>query len=149
MLTPTLTIRQPARALIATPRLRARAAGSVIGEAMTRQQKINAILDAAQKPLPEIAKRYTLRDTESGRVYQSTMMVPYGRAGHMERHKAYYVLTDRDGSAYGTRHKTREAAKAEAKRHQQNSREEFRRALVAMTDEQIEQQAEYWLAATA
>ena len=111
---------------------------------MTREQTIEAILNACREPMPRIAEATVLVEPKTGRTF-SVVGVPVGvdRAKLEARHG--YVLRAADGTAYGKRHATREEALAACQASRAKDEAHLRGKFEAMPDAVLADQAANWL----
>ena len=103
---------------------------------------IEAIVAAARRRQPAIAKRFMLRGSD-GQYYSFGM--PAGVHSTGERSAPYYVRTTREGTTVGARFESREALQADLDRVTAVTDSKFRAELLNMTPEQLASQAAYWL----
>ena len=112
---------------------------------ISREELIEAVANAARRPCPKIAERYNYRDRETGKEY-GPLAVPFGfDRSRLDRVSVGFAYTDANGSAFGTRYPSREAAIAAHEQREARNAENFRRELAGMDNARLESQAEYWL----
>lgn len=110
-----------------------------------RQSIINAILDAAARPCPEIVESVQLLCSDGQ--YRHAMGIPHGVSvvKPYETRIAGYVYRDRNGTTFGVRAKTRQELLDRHDSYEAKNRETFRLELEKMPAKRLEAQADYWL----
>lgn len=112
---------------------------------LDRTPLINAILDAAKRPMPEIAESSQLLCTDGE--WRNCMGIPHG----VQAVKPYqsrvvgYVWRDKNGTTYGTRAASPDELRARHAASEAGKRAEFLTHLEKATDKELQSQASYWL----
>ena len=114
--------------------------------ATTATELVEQIVAAAHRPVPRIVPSFHFVHKPTGREF-SPYGVPLGiQIEDCERILKGYVYQDSDGTRYGKRFASEEEARQASQDYRASQDEEFRAALLAMTAEQLQAQAAYWLA---
>ncbi len=109
---------------------------------MTKDEKIEAILKKARKPVPEIAEIRHMKGTD-GKFY-SAFGFPIGVEFSGEIKVAGFAYRSNDGTTYGKRFATREEAISSWESSQNGQMGAFRYELMNMSAARLESQYEYW-----
>ena len=116
-----------------------------VGE--SREELARRIAQKARRPMPTITAIYQLEGSD-GNWYRATGF-PGGVRATGERRLSHYAYADKNGITYGTPGASEEEL---IQRYEDNARsqeDEFYRILIEGSDEDLQRQADYWLAKPA
>ena len=109
-----------------------------------RADTITAIVAAARRPMDEAVEVKMMRHKVTRKTC-SIFGMPFNyNPDDYEMFTAGWAWMDKNGTTYGTRAATREALVAAAVANRDRNDAEFRATLEAMSDEEVQAQAEYW-----
>ena len=113
----------------------------------TATDLIERILDAAEErhPKVKIVSRHDYVHKTTGEKF-GPLGIPFGmNRADLELGPAYWVFQASNGTTVGVRYNSEGAAIEARENYRLNRRNEFKMALEAMSEEEIESQANYWL----
>ncbi len=115
------------------------------GQANTeeRQAKIDEIVSLSERPSSKIVERTLVKGTD-GKWYTGIGGTPGGVSLTDERSEPYFVRMSPEGTTFGNRFPTREAAEADDIEKGQRAADDMRRAMEEEPDEKLDSQLDYW-----
>lgn len=120
---------------------------SVTYEVVEDYTSIERILDAAdaRAPKADIVSRHDYVHRETGQKF-GAFGIPFSVSrDDLDPGPTYWVFQASDGTTYGNRYDTEQAANDKKEFYRLRARAAFETALGNMTDDEIDRQAAYWL----
>lgn len=109
-----------------------------------RDKIIDEIVEAArEKSLPNVVPVYELKGTDGK--WHDPNGFRFGVESTGEERLVGYAMTEASGTQIGRTESTPEAVRERVRKYYQRQSDEFRQALLSMSDEKLNEQAEYWL----
>lgn len=96
-------------------------------------------------PCPDIVESVMCQHKQTGKQY-SPFGMPFNFNPNDYQHVSVgFVFRSKDGTTYGSRHATKEAAQAKHDLWESEKAADFRKELEKMSDDALQSQADYWL----
>ena len=112
-------------------------------ESAERKAKIDAIIDVARKPVPDIVEVKEIKGSD-GKWY-SPFGVPFGLKLTDEVRSVGFAYQDKNGQRYGTRAVSPDELVARHESRQDQQMADFRKELEGRTDDRLNEAYDYWM----